>query len=95
MLTRPTTGKRKSLIFAPLSNGDLLEWLKRHAWKVCIPLKGIEGSNPSVSAFALRSFSVGGLFFSPNTLFFASGYGGHRPNMIFAPKPAGGRQALA
>ena len=26
------------------------EWLKEHAWKVCIPLKGIEGSNPSVSA---------------------------------------------
>jgi ubiquinone/menaquinone biosynthesis C-methylase UbiE len=31
-------------------NGDLSEWLKEHAWKVCIPLKGIEGSNPSVSA---------------------------------------------
>ena len=30
--------------------GDLSEWLKEHAWKVCIPLKGIEGSNPSVSA---------------------------------------------
>ena len=26
------------------------EWLKEHAWKVCIPLKGIEGSNPSLSA---------------------------------------------
>ena len=30
--------------------GELSEWLKEHAWKVCIPLKGIEGSNPSVSA---------------------------------------------
>ena len=30
--------------------GELSEWLKEHAWKVCIPLKGIEGSNPSLSA---------------------------------------------
>ena len=29
--------------------------------KVCIPLKGIEGSNPSLFAFARRSFSKGGL----------------------------------
>jgi protoheme ferro-lyase len=28
----------------------VLEWLKRHAWKACIPLKGIGGSNPSLSA---------------------------------------------
>jgi len=26
------------------------EWLKEHAWKVCIGLKLIEGSNPSLSA---------------------------------------------
>ncbi len=43
-------GEDKILIFATLFYGDLLEWLKRHAWKVCILLKGIEGSNPSVSA---------------------------------------------
>gem|GEM_PF-3247186 len=36
-------------------NGDLSEWLKEHAWKVCIPLKGIEGSNPSVSAKMKRN----------------------------------------
>ena len=23
------------------SIGEMLEWLKRHAWKACIPLKGI------------------------------------------------------
>ena len=42
--------------------GDLSEWLKEHAWKVCIPLKGIEGSNPSVSAekACLQAFLVGG-----------------------------------
>ncbi len=28
----------------------MLEWLKRHAWKVCIPQKGIVGSNPTLSA---------------------------------------------
>ena len=26
------------------------EWFKEHAWKVCILQKGIEGSNPSLSA---------------------------------------------
>ena len=25
----------------PISKGEMLEWLKRHAWKACIPLKGI------------------------------------------------------
>ncbi len=28
---------------------EVSEWLKEHAWKVCIP-KGIEGSNPFLSA---------------------------------------------
>ena len=28
----------------------MLDWLKRHAWKACIPLKGIPGSNPGLSA---------------------------------------------
>ena len=32
------------------SIGEMLEWLKRHAWKACIPLKGIRGSNPRLSA---------------------------------------------
>ena len=30
----------------------MLEWLKRHAWKACIRLKRIEGSNPSLSALS-------------------------------------------
>src|SRR5579871_5722604 len=31
--------------FAALArnNGEMLEWLKRHAWKVCIPVKGYLG----------------------------------------------------
>ena len=35
--------------------GEMLEWLKRHAWKACIPLKGIGGSNPPLSADKLRN----------------------------------------
>ncbi len=30
--------------------GELAEWSKAHAWKVCKPQKGFEGSNPSLSA---------------------------------------------
>ena len=30
--------------------GEMLEWLKRHAWKACIRQKCIAGSNPSLSA---------------------------------------------
>ena len=33
-----------------LEKGEVLEWLKRHAWKACIPQKGIRGSNPRLSA---------------------------------------------
>jgi hypothetical protein len=35
----------------------MAEWSKAHAWKVCIPHKGIEGSNPSLSASPLTCFS--------------------------------------
>ncbi len=30
--------------------GEVLEWLKRRAWKVRILQKGIAGSNPALSA---------------------------------------------
>lgn len=54
------------------------EWSKEHAWKVCIPLKGIQGSNPCLSAFARRSFSDGGLFIRSIllSLRYGAGYGG-------------------
>ena len=38
------------LIYIINRKGEMLEWLKRHAWKACIPLKGIGGSNPPLSA---------------------------------------------
>ena len=36
--------------FCTPKKGEVLEWLKRHAWKACIPQKGIRGSNPRLSA---------------------------------------------
>ena len=40
----------------------MAEWPKAHDWKSCIPLKGIEGSNPSLSANNRKSPPIGGLF---------------------------------
>ena len=37
-----------------LPAGEMAEWLKAHAWKACILQKGIEGSNPSLSAKIFR-----------------------------------------
>ena len=31
-------------------SGEMLEWLKRHAWKACIRQNRISGSNPDLSA---------------------------------------------
>ena len=31
-------------------NGQVSEWSNEHAWKVCVPQTGTEGSNPSLSA---------------------------------------------
>jgi hypothetical protein len=33
-----------------LSLGEVAERLKAHDWKSCVPQKGTEGSNPSLSA---------------------------------------------
>ena len=33
-----------------IRQGAVLEWLKRHAWKACIPQKGIPSSNLGRSA---------------------------------------------
>ena len=39
------------------SVGEVSEWLKEHAWKVCIRQKCIEGSNPSLSAKAIKKLA--------------------------------------
>ena len=38
-----------SYICSP-KKGEMLEWLKRHAWKACMRQKRISGSNPDLSA---------------------------------------------
>ncbi len=39
--------EKSVLIF---TKGEMLEWLKRHAWKACKLQKGFRGSNPRLSA---------------------------------------------
>ena len=43
-------GRKGLFLHRGKAKGEMLEWLKRHAWKACIPLKGIPGSNPGLSA---------------------------------------------
>jgi hypothetical protein len=42
--------------------GEVREWFNRHAWKVCVPPKGTEGSNPSLSANQFNSL-LGAYYF--------------------------------
>ena len=44
-------------------NGEVSEWLKEHAWKVCIGQKPIAGSNPALSA-KTKSPDFGAFFVS-------------------------------
>ena len=39
------------------AQGEVAEWLKAHAWKVCIRQR-IEGSNPSLSAIRRRALCI-------------------------------------
>ena len=57
---------KTSFTFAP-RKGEVLEWLKRHAWKACIPQKGIRGSNPLLSAIkgVNQAFARFTPFFTP------------------------------
>ena len=43
------------------SSGEMSEWFKEHAWKVCIRQKCIQGSNPCLSA----SPAEGGFYAQP------------------------------
>ena len=42
--------KKVSTFAVPFNLGEMLEWLKRHAWKACVPQKGIASSNLALSA---------------------------------------------
>jgi hypothetical protein len=48
--TQIFAGFENLFYFCTPKKGEVLEWLKRHAWKACIPQKGIRGSNPRLSA---------------------------------------------
>ena len=41
------------------TEGEMLEWLKRHAWKACIRQKCIAGSNPALSAVVMENVKAG------------------------------------
>ena len=57
------------ITFAPhLTNGVMLEWLKRHAWKACIRQKRIPSSNLGHSA---RQISEAGFDTVPRYFFSA------------------------
>ena len=60
---------KTSSTFAP-RKGEVLEWLKRHAWKACIPQKGIRGSNPCLSAIkgVNQAFARFTPFFTPKNV---------------------------
>ena len=50
--------------------GEMLEWLKRHAWKACIRQKCIRGSNPRLSAIkgVNQAFARFTPFFTPKNV---------------------------
>lgn len=41
-----------AFLSSTISNGQVSEWSNEHAWKVCVPQTGTEGSNPSLSAIS-------------------------------------------
>lgn len=49
---------KKNTIFALPKYREVSEWLKEHAWKVCIGRKPIGGSNPFLSAKFFKSLIV-------------------------------------
>ena len=44
------TRRASFFLQASCDEGEMLEWLKRHAWKACKLQKGFGGSNPPLSA---------------------------------------------
>ena len=53
-------------------HGEVAEWSKAHAWKVCIRQR-IEGSNPSFSAKTKKKGLLGPFFLSGNNAALAYG----------------------
>ncbi len=53
--------------------GEVSEWLKEHAWKVCVGLYPTEGSNPSLTAIILETRSLGRVFYCLTIVVVAKG----------------------
>ena len=53
ILFDPITG-----LISRSKQGEMAEWFKAHAWKVCILQKGIAGSNPALSAINLEGRKI-------------------------------------
>ncbi len=54
--------RQESLRDGVIQNGEVAEWSKAHAWKVCVLQKGTKGSNPFLSAKKML------IKFKPNSL---------------------------
>lgn len=52
-LLLPLKNEKQDLM--PQKHGEVAEWFKAHAWKVCVRQKRIGGSNPFLSAFLQTS----------------------------------------
>ena len=46
----PNYKQKMIFLYSETMFGEMLEWLKRHAWKACKRQKRFRGSNPRLSA---------------------------------------------
>ena len=67
--------------------GEVSEWLKEHAWKVCVGLYPTEGSNPSLTAIILETRSLGRVFYCLTIVVVAKGGGGRVRTLHFLTRP--------
>ena len=57
--------EKKCVSLHPTYQGEVLEWLKRHAWKACSRQNRLAGSNPAASAMKLIFVCHGNICRSP------------------------------
>lgn len=61
-----------AFLSSTISNGQVSEWSNEHAWKVCVPQTGTEGSNPSLSAISSLAWRFITLVFQGFSCFLVS-----------------------
>ena len=72
--------------------GEMLEWLKRHAWKACKLQKGFGGSNPPLSAKIFKTTCLSSLKHGGRKIFAQDAVGrlwGLRRNPPLSRMPVG------